>query len=966
VLKEYYKSSLEAGTDEAGRGCLAGPVTAAAIVLPTNFKNDIINDSKLLTEKKRIQLRPLLEQKALCYGIAHIHPDQIDKLNILNASLLAMHEALAQLKMTPEFIIVDGNKFKPFRDIPHACIIKGDGKYMSIAAASVLAKTARDFHMEKLHEEYPMYNWKQNKGYPTREHREAIRKYGITPHHRKSFSNDHQSFKNTIENSEFISTLATTNSYKNIRNKVQYLKYLSPKSEGILALTETSDNRFDFVYVTDNTADLINLDNVQNRTVESIESAGSVFDKYTIDNLPFYVLLAKQKVIISTSKLLLEQLDENASTEWHQTLQKLYAISNKDKPASVLIDLNRSNSLLSTIKKDSSKIKTSGFSDWISLDLNNTSKDLSLGGVSIANDSTLNYIDLFANTNPIENSAASFAPYQADAILSYTFDNYSVFAQNREHFSNIVSPIDPPMDSVEEIGLIYMNGEKAIVLNTYGAEGISEHLSGLKKSSVEYQGQEIIQLSKSNFLNNRFSPLVKDYKTNFCVLLENAFVFSETQSMLKTIVRSYKNGSTFNKTSVFKTLNEEIAKASTILFVSNSKNVKKILKEDVSLDFSNDLKKVQLSKYGLAAQTIADKNFYHTNLVVQKIENETSSNAKASNLFKVDLGSELATNPQFVTNHNTGRKEILIQDQNNVLYLISDKGKVLWKKQLSSLIQGKAKQVDIFKNGRLQLAFTTNNQFMILDRNGNEVKKFTKTYEGGNLNPLAVFDYDKKKNYRFVVTQGKKTFMYDSKAAIVKGFKYTEAEQPIIAAPKHIVIGNKDFLVFKLKDGSLKLLSRVGDVRIEVDEKIDFSENKVFKYKNRFALTDKKGILHQIDLKGKVTKTNFNLSNDHGMATTDNTLVLMNDNILTIKGKKVELELGVYSEPQIFYLKNKVYVTVTDLQNEKVYLYDSQAKPIKNFPVDGSSPIDLEDMNKDKNLELVVREDNSSLAVYTL
>lgn len=187
MLKLSHTNLLEAGTDEAGRGCLAGPVTAAAIILPTDFKNDILNDSKLLTENKRYFLRPLLETMAVSYGVTHIHPDEIDRINILNASILAMHQSLEQLKTTPKFVIVDGNRFKPFKDIPHECIIKGDGKYLSIAAASVLAKTYRDAYMEELHQEYPMYNWKQNKGYPTKEHREAIRKFGLTIHHRKSF-----------------------------------------------------------------------------------------------------------------------------------------------------------------------------------------------------------------------------------------------------------------------------------------------------------------------------------------------------------------------------------------------------------------------------------------------------------------------------------------------------------------------------------------------------------------------------------------------------------------------------------------------------------------------------------------------------------------------------------------------------------------------------------------------------------
>ena len=178
---------LETGTDEAGRGCLAGPVTAAAVILPENFENKILNDSKQLTEKAREKLRPIIEEQAVSFAVTHLEPVVIDDINILNASIKAMQESILKLDPKPEYIIVDGNRFKPVLDIPHSCIVKGDAKFMSIAAASVLAKTYRDEYMNKIHEEFPMYNWKQNKGYPTQEHREAIRKYGVTKYHRMSF-----------------------------------------------------------------------------------------------------------------------------------------------------------------------------------------------------------------------------------------------------------------------------------------------------------------------------------------------------------------------------------------------------------------------------------------------------------------------------------------------------------------------------------------------------------------------------------------------------------------------------------------------------------------------------------------------------------------------------------------------------------------------------------------------------------
>jgi len=188
LANHYYEGKVEAGCDEAGRGCLAGSVYAAAVILPEDYQNDLLNDSKQLTEKKRYLLREIIERDAVAWAVGIVTPEEIDKINILNASILAMHRALDQLKVRPEVVIVDGNRFKPYRDLPHTTIVKGDGKYLSIAAASILAKTYRDDYMNQLAEKYPQYDWLSNKGYPTKKHREAIKAYGITPYHRKSYN----------------------------------------------------------------------------------------------------------------------------------------------------------------------------------------------------------------------------------------------------------------------------------------------------------------------------------------------------------------------------------------------------------------------------------------------------------------------------------------------------------------------------------------------------------------------------------------------------------------------------------------------------------------------------------------------------------------------------------------------------------------------------------------------------------
>ena len=188
MLKNNFSGyQFEAGTDEAGRGCLSGPVVAAAVILPLDYHNKLLNDSKQLSEAKRKKLRPIIEKDALAFGVSFINEKEVDQLNVLQASITGMQRAISMMSITPEYIIVDGNKFKPYKDVSFETIVKGDAKYLSIAAASVLAKTYRDDFMEKIHKEFPFYNWKNNKGYPTKEHRKAIQEYGITKYHRKTF-----------------------------------------------------------------------------------------------------------------------------------------------------------------------------------------------------------------------------------------------------------------------------------------------------------------------------------------------------------------------------------------------------------------------------------------------------------------------------------------------------------------------------------------------------------------------------------------------------------------------------------------------------------------------------------------------------------------------------------------------------------------------------------------------------------
>ena len=363
-------------------------------------------------------------------------------------------------------------------------------------------------------------------------------------------------------------------------------------------------------------------------------------------------------------------------------------------------------------------------------------------------------------------------------------------------------------------------------------------------------------------------------------------------------------------------------------------------------------------------QFIYEDNYAHVNGIIQKFKKRITSNT-TTEAYTVALDAQLISAPQTVKNHVSKAHDIVVQDVNNVLYLISSSGSVLWKKQLQGKVLGKIEQIDIYKNGRLQLAFATPNRLYVLDRNGNNVGPFPLKFNDKITQPLSVFDYDKRKNFRLLVTQGENLLMYDVKGKSVNGFKYPHNGATIKTQPKHFRIGSKDYITFAAGE-TLKVLNRQGSVRVNVKDKFQFSDNELYLYQNKFTTSNTLGQLVQVDTKGKLTTKNLNITDKHHIATTSKTLVSLTENKLNIKSRTVDLDYGDYTAPRIFYLNDKIYITITDKQSKKVYLFDSQAKPISNFPVFGISAAELQKLDKDKGLELITQADAKTLVVYKL
>lgn len=778
--------------------------------------------------------------------------------------------------------------------------------------------------------------------------------------------NNLSQLRSELKNSAVLNSFADTETYSAIAKKVDFLHFIRTEKQGLLAFSNVPGDSTAFLFATHNSEDNLDLESLDENTATPITYGSLRFTRYELNGAVYYSAIEDNTLLVSSAQeLLATVINARSSREMDPALEALYKSANKESAASVFMNTKKSGPINRSILKNGSLGQITHFADWISVDFNSGQDYIGLNGMALARDTTRNFINLFKGSRPIISSTPGIAPATADAILSFSLNDWPNFSRNQEYYLHRSMVRDSLFNTIEELGQIFLDGERAIVLHTYGAENISQFLLGMKKEALDYQGNEIIELNDTTFLTTYFNPLVGKFNSKYYTVIENTLVFASQSETIRTIMLYQNRGETFEKSQGFTSIKGALADASNILFVSNATGMEGVLEQDLAAQLLTDFKSSEPLEYTYAAQIVTENNFYHTHLVIHKNEKTYETDTTAP-LFTVQLDGELAMGPQFITNHRTKNKEIVVQDQENNLYLISTEGKVLWKKQLKGRIQGKISQVDIFRNGRLQLAFTTDTEFMVLDRNGNMVKPFNTSYPGGNLNELAVFDYEGSRSYRFVVTQGSKVYMYNNKGNDVRGFTFTDAGSPVLSAPVHFRVGSKDYLIFKLENGALKILNREGKTRITVKEPIDFSDNKVMVNDDKFTVTDKKGMIYQIDTKGKVTKNALNLSADHGTDATSKTLVIMNDNELTIKGKKVSLDLGVYTKPRIFYIYDKIYVGVTDIQSEQAYLFDSNAIPIQNFPVFGSSPIDLDDMDDDRKPELVVRGAGNSLIVYRM
>ena len=628
-------------------------------------------------------------------------------------------------------------------------------------------------------------------------------------------------------------------------------------------------------------------------------------------------------------------------------LKKLLTTIDSKAEASIIFKNKSDNDLI--LKRNTLKNST----EYEVLDLNMEGDDISYSGF-VRNNDTLFRKNVFRNTIPQEFDLANIIPKDVESFTRIAFDDYLIFSENISKLN--ATEKDSTSDILNlsnEVSVIKTKFGEAITIGTLDENLLEEVVSEeLNANSEAFKDVPIFKFEKDSIFRDRFLPFFSLEKASLGFVYGNFAVFSNDKKTLQHIISQKVNNQTLATSEKFKDISMQLADESSYLIYKNGEGL---------YDFLNRPAKGYNAN---AVQYVYETNFAHINGILSKYKKRPSGNSITDD-FTVSLTSEILMQPQTVKNHRNNSYEIVVQDVLNNLYLISNSGQILWKRKLEGGILGKVKQIDIYKNGRLQLAFATPNYVYIIDRNGKDVGPFPKKFNDNITKPLSVFDYDNRKNYRLLVTQNKSLIMYNTEAKRVNGFKYKKASNTISSQPKHFKIGSKDYIVFSQGE-KLEVLNRQGKERITVKGNIEFSNNSIFLYQNKFTTLTNTGQLAQVDTDGYINLKPFDLDTNSIINTTSKTLVAMSDNKLKIKSKILDLDFGNYTMPRIFYLYDKIYISTTDLDAKKVFIYDSQGKLLPNFPVFGTASIDLQNLDKKRGLELITQSDNKTIIVYKI
>ena len=699
---------------------------------------------------------------------------------------------------------------------------------------------------------------------------------------------------------------AISKAVSNLQSRLNFLKFTKNNSEAILAMEEFPAGPFLLITAPDTS--FIQLDSVQVKSVETLTIDGKGIKKFEIGETAFFQHQDHNRTLISDSQsYLLSSIDnENAENDAFTSL-----ISKADPDRLNIFIKNTSNP----------------YGVWSILDFDISENTLALSGiVSSFNDAS-------------EKTAKNFS-FNTEKAIPATVNQ---FKTSKPEFKKDSSLSIHQFNSIKEISTFRINGDAAVI-HADSIELISEAFSENATLANTYREIDIFELKSESL------PF-KNANYKYFSSKDELIFMSEVLGDIEAILSAYLSESAMANSARFQSLKTHTSSQSSFLSYGKPKNLYPEI--TAMIDSKNAI-----------FQLVEDAGFYHVHGYFSNSEVSEKTSNTTSQQLTFSTEKPVVVGPFYFRNHRTDQMDIALQDDENTLYLISNKGNIHWKKKLKSRITGDIHQVDLFKNGYYQLAFSTGNTFEVIDRTGKPVKPFPTSFNNNFTQPASIFDYDNNRNYRFVLTQNKSIYMVGPRGKTIKGFDFEKAGSDVTLSPKHIRLGTKDYILISEDDGNLNILSRQGNVRVPFNQKINLGENDWHGYDDQFVTITETGDLIAIDQNGKQKALQSGLAETAKLNATENLLVVLNENQLHINSKNVELDYGLYLQPQIFLVNNKYYISVTDKQAEKVYVFDSQAKLLSGFPVYGTSTVDISNADTDNAVELIVLGGTNEVIVY--
>ena len=759
--------------------------------------------------------------------------------------------------------------------------------------------------------------------------------------------------KEILDNNELLpSVLSSTHE---ISAQLNLLSKKKSDKNGILSLSSFGKDEIAFTYIRkSNSFDSIQeYDILKNTYLKSEifveETDGNEVHKVIIDE---YIISSNKDIILENIIRDFYSKKSNLDSEFNKILNT----TDFDEPFNIFTKSYNLNSFTKDLSEMSFFPKSN--TSWVAYDFKNSLENLYLTGITRISDSINGKISILKNLVPSRTKTDKVIPNSFSTFLTFVINDSERFIFNFKDYLkfNDLSTENLNFNSlniVDEISFVE-DQEKFVILSLINKEQIDSYFR------LEYfdDNYNIKKIDLSEDVNILFRNVDSEISGEYAVLLGDLLVITKSLSQIKKIINSQNINDNLGSNEKYLSFKEQKSDSYSFLWIGNNNSINSKIINDYNIDS-------EVYPYRSFSGRV-NKNIALLEFNLSKAEIKTSDEDVYTEFF-VTFDQEIISDPKWLKNHLNNEFDIAFQDSDNYLNYLTNKGNLNWKKKLSGKIIGDIKQVDIYKNGRQQMMFRTNEKLYLLDRNGNEVKQLSFPINSNLSNiPISIFDYEKNRNYRFLISVDNKINMYDSNGKIVSGFRPPIFESKIINNPVHIRINGKDYILVQLEDGSLKILDRRGRDRIIVDNKIQYSGNSIYSYLEQFTTTDKLGNLIKIDTKGNLVKENINLSVENFIDIVDNNIVYLNENRLTIKGINVELPFSKFSKPKIFIDSKTTLISITDLTNNEIYLYRDNGKLLKGFPIKGSSVIDIKDSDNDGKLEIISVIDNFSIVSYEI